>query len=91
MHWNWEMFKRSVDLLKSFLVGTLFVWSHTVVVFDFLQFAYVSLVSSTLCKLDGLLKKWNYPLSIRQKEDCTRVAELWHNKISHTTQFYTFK
>ena len=51
------MFERSVDLLKSFLVGTLFVWSLTVVVFDFLQFAYVSLVSSTLCKHDGLLKK----------------------------------
>ena len=46
--------ERSVDLLKSFLVGTLFVWSHTVVVFDFLQSAYVSLVSSTLCKHDGL-------------------------------------
>ena len=30
------MFERSVDLLKSFLVGTMFVWSHTVVVFDFL-------------------------------------------------------
>ena len=51
------MFERSVDLLKSFLVGTLFVWSLTVVVFDFLQSAYVSLVSSTLCKHDGLLKK----------------------------------
>ena len=46
---TFEDVEKSVDLLKSLLVGTLFGWSHIwgstqcISIFDFLQFVFVSL------------------------------------------------